>query len=204
MSNLPVSLLDIVVIGVILISAVLAMIRGFTREVLAIASWIGAAVLAYMFYPAALPPIKQYIGNENFALAAAVGGIFLVSLIIISLITVKISDFVLDSRIGAIDRTLGFVFGGVRGFLICVIGFIFFVQLIGEKALPDWAEKAKSRPFLQQAGETLIAALPQNLEEYLNKIMNKAKSGQTGEAPKPGVAPAQPGTPPAAPATPRQ
>ena len=33
------------------------------------------------------------------------------TLIVVSIITVKISDLILDSRIGAIDRTLGFVFG---------------------------------------------------------------------------------------------
>ena len=47
---MPVTILDLVVIGVVLISALLAAVRGFTREVLAIASWVVAGIVALMFY----------------------------------------------------------------------------------------------------------------------------------------------------------
>jgi membrane protein required for colicin V production len=171
------------------------MMRGFTREVLAIGSWLVAAVVAYLFHPAGLPYIKPYISNDTAALAVSVGAIFLVTLVIVSLITVKISDFVLDSRIGAIDRTLGFLFGAARGLLICVIGYIFFVQLVGDRAMPDWAKSARSRPVLDQVGEKLIAALPQDFEKYVQELMKKAKIGNDAPA-----APGAPGVAPPAPA----
>ena len=69
---------------------------------------------------------------------AAIGGIFVVTLIIVSIITVKVSDLILDSRIGALDRTLGFLFGAARGFLICVIGWVFLNWLLQGKN-PEWA-----------------------------------------------------------------
>lgn len=171
-------LLDLIVIGVVLVSAVLAMMRGFTREVLAIGSWGAAAVAAYLLYKQALPFAQQYIPNVQIATAVSVGGIFLVTLIIVSFITVKISDFILDSRIGAIDRSLGFLFGGARGLLICVIGFIFFTQLVGDKGMPDWVKQAKSRPMLESMQESLVAALPQ---EFIATLMDKIKKKGTGE-----------------------
>ena len=78
------------------------------------------------------------------ALVASIAAIFLGTLIVVSIITVKISDVVLDSRIGAVDRSLGFLFGAARGFLICVIGWVFLSWLVQGK-VPDWAAQARSR-----------------------------------------------------------
>ena len=78
---------------------------------------------------------------------AAIGGIFVVTLIIVSIITVQISDLILDSRIGALDRTLGLVFGAARGFLICVIGWAFLGWLLQGKE-PPWATDSRpGRPW---------------------------------------------------------
>ena len=115
MNNLPVSALDLVVMGIVLISALLAAVRGFTREVLAIGSWIAAAAAAYALHPALLPYARDYIPNANLALAAAIAAVFLGTLVLVSFITVKVSDMILDSKIGALDRTLGFLFGRPAG-----------------------------------------------------------------------------------------
>ena len=77
------SYLDLGLIVVVLISALLSMLRGFTREVLAIASWAAAAAAAYLFHPMLLPTVKQYISNDKGALAVAAASIFLVTLVIV-------------------------------------------------------------------------------------------------------------------------
>lgn len=158
-ASMPISILDLVVLGVIVISALLAAVRGFTREVLAIVAWVTAAGAAWFLHPLVLPRLKDSIANPNIALAAAIGAIFIVTLLIVSIITVKFSDFILDSRIGALDRTLGFLFGAARGFLICVIGWTFLAWLVRDK-MPDWATTARSRPMLENTSTTLIALLP--------------------------------------------
>ncbi len=99
--------LDLGVIAIVLISAVLAMVRGFTREVLAIASWGAAAVAAIYFHPLVLPLVKPYISKDTIALAVAAAIVFFATLIIVSIITVKISDAILDSKVGPLDRSLG-------------------------------------------------------------------------------------------------
>jgi len=108
MNQLPVTALDLVVLGVVFLSALLAAIRGLTREVLAIASWAAAAAAAYVFHPMVLPYLKDYISQPQLALAASIGAVFLGTLIVVSFVTVKLSDLILDSKIGALDRTLGF------------------------------------------------------------------------------------------------
>lgn len=176
---MPVSVLDLVVIGVVLISALLAAVRGFTREVLAIVAWVTAAAAAWFLHRLVLPFAEQYIANRTVALVAAIGGIFVLTLIIVSIITVKISDLILDSRIGALDRTLGFVFGAARGLLLCVIGWVFFAWLAQGK-MPEWAANARSRPMLESTGNTLVAMLPENPEGLLKSFRKPRPEGEPG------------------------
>ncbi|MBV9076795.1 MAG: CvpA family protein [Methylobacteriaceae bacterium] len=156
---MPISILDLVVIGVVVISALLAAVRGFTREVLAIVAWVVAAAAAWFLHPLVLPRLKDHIANPTIALVAAIGVIFIAVLLVTSIITVKLSDFILDSRIGALDRTLGFLFGAARGFLICVIGWVFLSWLVQGK-MPDWATNARAKPVLENTGNSLITMLP--------------------------------------------
>jgi membrane protein required for colicin V production len=182
---MPVSILDLVVIGVVVISALLAAVRGFTREVLAIVAWVTAAAAAWFLHPAALPLAKQYINNNTVALVAAIGGIFVLTLIVVSIITVKISDLILDSRIGALDRTLGFFFGAARGFLICVIGWAFLSWLLQGKN-PEWAANARTRPALEDTSNNLIAMLPDNPEGLLQQLRKQGPTdAEPAEPPEP-------------------
>lgn len=201
---MPVTILDLVVIGVVLISALLAAVRGFTREVLAIASWVAAAAVAWVFHPQLVPLVKQYIpassAQDTIALVAAIAVLFLGTLIVVSLITARISDFVLDSRIGALDRTLGFVFGAARGLLLAVIGYAFFAGLVGSEKLPTWAKEAKAKPVLEETGQSLIAMLPQDMKaDFFKNLLKKPGSETAPEAPA--EEPRSPATPaPVAPA----
>ncbi|MBF9234024.1 CvpA family protein [Microvirga alba] len=201
---MPVSILDLVVIGVVLISALLAAVRGFTREVLAIVAWVAAAAAAWYLHPAALPIAQQYIHSNTVALIAAIGAIFVVTLIIVSIITVQISDLILDSRIGALDRTLGLFFGAARGFLICVIGWAFMGWLLQGKN-PEWATTSRTRPAMENARDSIIAMLPDNTEALLQKLRKKgAPEGEPAEPAEPD--PQRPTTPgaPAAPQPPQR
>ncbi|WP_460450518.1 CvpA family protein [Alsobacter sp. SYSU BS001988] len=192
---MPVTPLDLVVLGVVIVSALLAAVRGFTREVLAIASWIAAAAAAYALHPLVLPYAKEYIPNAQLALAASIASVFLFTLVLVSIVTVKISDLILDSKIGALDRTLGFLFGAGRGLLIAVIAFVFFDKLVGDKAQPDWIRNAKLRPVLKDSGDYIVSLLPEDPEGYLQKLRNKNKN--LGDPSEPPAAPGQPAAPPA-------
>jgi membrane protein required for colicin V production len=185
------SYLDLGLIGVVFISAILSMVRGFTREVLAIASWAAAAVAAYYLHPMVLPYLKPYIAKDTIALAVAVGTVFLLTLIIVSIITVRVSDAILDSKVGALDRSLGFLFGAARGVLLCVVAFLFFNWLVPEKGQPGWIREAKTRPFLQSTGEQLMAMLPEDpLNALQDRVNRKLREGEP--PPETGVAPAAP------------
>jgi membrane protein required for colicin V production len=199
---MPITLLDIVLIAVMLVSGFLAMVRGFMREVLSIIAWILAAVATLYSYSKLLPYARQYFNNDLVAAAAVIGGVFLLTLIVVSILTVRISDKVLDSRVGALDRTLGFLFGLARGLIIVVIAFLFFTWLVPDRSQPEWVKSAKSRVVLAGTGQWLMSMLPEDPESTILKRLKRPKPedtetpenapdqhGEIGPNPDPGAEP---------------
>jgi membrane protein required for colicin V production len=183
---MPITLLDFILIGVMLVSALLAMIRGFMREVLSIAAWVIAAAATLYAYAKLLPYAKTYFNNDVVAAAAVIGGTFLGTLIIVSVITVRFSDMVLDSRVGALDRTLGFLFGLGRGLIIVVVAFLFFAWLVPPRTQPSWVANAKSKVVLQRTGDWLISMLPDDPESTILKRLKRPRpdDGEPADAPE--------------------
>jgi membrane protein required for colicin V production len=188
---MPITLLDGIVIGFTLVSALLAMVRGFSREVLSIVSWVAAAAAAFYFHPILLPYVTPYVDHPMVSLAVAAAVIFFIALIVVTVITMKIADFIIDSKVGALDRTLGFIYGAARGLLVLAVALLFFNWLVGTNP-PAWVTEAKSRPMLESIGAWLQGVLPDDPE---NSILNRLR----GEDPEPDQpapdAPAQPAPP---------
>lgn len=202
---MPITLLDGILVGFTLVSAMLAMVRGFSREVLSIASWIAAAAAAYFLWEPVLPYIQPYVlpysEDPRVAMAAAAAIVFVVALIIVTLVTMKIADAIIDSRIGALDRTLGFLYGAARGILVITVCLMLFDWVVGEKR-PDWVAKAKSAPLLDSIGDWIESKLPEAASaEILDKIIPADPEPEQPEAPAPDApadnAPAEPESPPA-------
>ena len=168
---------DVGVAVLVLISAILATARGFTREILSLATWVGAAAVAAYLYFYQPDLLKPYFAEELIGKIVLVGAGFLVSLIVLHLITMRIADFVVDSRVGPLDRTLGFVFGTARGVLIAVVAVIFGANLLNVAQQP-WAKESKSWPILVNFGDSLMSALPDDLEKQLSNFLQRGKDGE--------------------------
>jgi membrane protein required for colicin V production len=196
---MPITLLDGILVGFTLVSAMLAMVRGFSREILSIASWAAAAAAAYFFYPAVLPYVQPHIDNEQIAMIAAAAAVFVVALIVVTVITMKIADFIIDSRVGALDRTLGFLYGAARGVLVVAVALMFFNWLVGTNP-PTWVSEAKSRPLLDSIGTYLQSLLPEDPENSILKRFSPSGTGaedvpaEGGTEQPPADAPADGGT----------
>jgi membrane protein required for colicin V production len=164
---MPITLLDGLLLGLTLVSAVLAMVRGFSREVLSIVSWGAAAVVAFLFYKQGAPLVQPYVDNNELISKLVAGGvIFLVVLIVVTFITMRIADLIIDSRIGPLDRTLGFVFGVARGILIAAVAVWFLGFFVGGREIA-WIDGAKSKPFLDSLAQSLVNMLPEDIDGIL-------------------------------------
>jgi membrane protein required for colicin V production len=184
---MPITLLDIVLIVVMLVSGLLAMVRGFMREVLSITAWVIAAGATLYSYSKLLPYAKQYFNNDIVAAVSVIGGVFLVTLLVVSVLTIRISDMVLDSRVGALDRTLGFLFGLGRGLIIVVVAFVFFNWLVPERSQPEWIKNAKSLVVLKKTGDSLMSMLPDDPESTILKKLKRQRpeDSDTPDTPPP-------------------
>jgi len=197
---MPITFLDLILLVVMLMSAMLAMIRGFMREILSIAAWAIAAIATVYSYAKLLPLAKQYFNNDIVAAAAVIGGVFLGTLLIVSVLTVRVSDAILDSRVGALDRTLGFLFGLGRGLIIVVVAFLFFDWLVPAKSQPAWVQEAKSKVVLQSTGEWLKGMLPDDPESTILKRLKRPKTDEQDAPDAPPETRSDRGTPPGTPA----
>lgn len=166
---MPFQLLDLILAGIMLISGLLALMRGFTREVLSLIAWGAAAVAAYfaIHSPDLVGFASQYLQPEIVAKIAVGGTVFLIVLIIVSLISVKLSDVVVDSAAGAFDRTLGFFYGLARGLVLVVIAYLFYGWLIPFDRQEDWVKNARSLPIIQSVGEVILSLVPPDIAETL-------------------------------------
>ncbi len=166
---------DVGVAVLVLISAVLATARGFTREVLSLATWAGSAAIAAYMYFYHNDIAAKYIDNPVVAAGVTVVGTFLVALIVLHLLTMWIGDMVVDSRVGPLDRTLGFVFGAARGVLICIVAAVFANFFLGTDTdkTPPMLKDAKSYPPLLSAGEWLIGLLPPDIAKQVQDFLHK-------------------------------
>jgi len=170
---MPITALDVIVVVVILLSAFLAMVRGFSRELLSLASWGGAAFLSFLAYTFVLPFAESYLTNKIVALAVTLIGLFFVFLLILSVITMKIADMIIDSRIGALDRMLGLIFGIARGILIAAIAVLFVNALILPENRPVWIEQATTKPVLDKLAGDVRALFPADPERVIDKLERK-------------------------------
>ena len=177
------SYLDLVVLAIVLVSAMLALLRGFTRETLAILSWVAAGAAAYYLHPLALPYIRPHVPKENIAQAVAIAAVFFVALIVVSIITVKVSDLILDSKVGALDRTLGFIFGAVRGLLLAIVAFAFYGWLAPEANQPEWVKNARMKPILEAGGDKLRDLVPQDVDALIANLKPKKATPANEEPP---------------------
>jgi membrane protein required for colicin V production len=130
-----------------------------------------------------MPYATPYIHKEIVAQAVSAAAVFFVTLVVVSLFTVRLSDAILDSKIGALDRSLGFLFGAARGFLLGVVAFSIFNWLVAEKQQPDWVKTAKTRPALVDTANWIIALLPEDAAATIEGWIKAKNASAAGEPP---------------------
>lgn len=177
--------LDIIVIGIVALSALFAFARGFVKEALSIAAWVGAGLITLYGLPQLRPFAHKYIATPLLADAAAGTALFVVSLIVLSLLTSAIAGRVKQSALSAVDRALGLLFGAARGVVLACLAFIVLSWAIPKEAdWPGWVRGARTRSFLASGAEVLKSLVPVEARERGATAAAAAQRGyeQTREA----------------------
>jgi len=169
--DFPFTVADLAVVGVLLVSAVLAFARGFVHEVLSMGAWIGAAAAVIFGLPYARPFAGQFIAMPLLADVAAGGVIFIAALLVLSLLTRALARRVQDSALNAVDRSLGFLFGILRGALLVCLAYIPIAWLMPAGEQPAWLRDARSRPMVEQ-GSTILRSTVESERAPLKQALD--------------------------------
>jgi membrane protein required for colicin V production len=155
---------------IIVLSAAFSMVRGFVREVLGVGAWIGAALAAIKFYPLVLPEVSSVLPMKNLVVYASMAVVFIVVLIVLSVISALIGGLVRDSPLSGLDRSLGLVFGVVRGGLIICLAYIALSVGVATTEWPAPVVKARFLPIAYQGATELVSLLPKAYQPKVSPL----------------------------------
>lgn len=172
---------DLAVIVAVLVSGLLALYRGFVKEVLAVAGWIGAGLAALYLFPPVQPLARQYISPNLLADAVAGIGLFIAALVALSLVSHALSARVRDSGLGPLDRALGFVFGLLRGAALVAVAWLVLLWVWPVQDHPPTLREARVVPLLEEGGELLLSLLPEGAEARSRAAVGRT-SGRANDA----------------------
>lgn len=170
------SILDIVLLAVVLLSGLLALLRGFVHELLSFGAWIGAALVALYAFPYVQPYARDLVGVQVVGDILAGAVVFLVALVILSLIARSLGRVAQDSGLSALDRTLGLLFGLVRGAVLVCLAWLIFAWMVPTQQHPQWVTQARMLPMVQQGAEMLRSLVPDAFLESLGQSARSAIS----------------------------
>lgn len=173
MSDFPVNPADLTILVVIVLSGVFAMARGFVREVLSLASWIGAGLVTLWGFTFARPYARSLIENTLLADIATGVVLFICSLILLSMVGGGLASLVRGTGLNALDRTLGFLFGLLRGALIVALLWLAFSSTFRPEEHPVWLREARSLPLIERFADFLRSLAP---PEFRTRIQESGSS----------------------------
>jgi len=175
--------LDVIILGVIGLSTLLAFSRGFIKELLSILGWIGAVIATIALFTPARAIVRQYIAEPLLADIAAGIAIFVITLILCGMLNHWISAQVRGNGLGAVDRSLGLVFGLVRGSVIVCAAYILMVWAMPNSTeRPDMVNEARFLPVVERGAAFMLKLLPDDIlksgEDAINRSLDAVEQGQ--------------------------
>jgi membrane protein required for colicin V production len=153
---------DLVVLSALGLFAIFGLLLGFVGVVLLAARWVGASLVTMWGFPIAQNLARHVIATPLIADVLAGVGLFVVSLIILSVVSHAIGNLIRKSSLNALDRTLGFIVGTVGGIAVVALTYLAFAQWIWVTPAdrPDWVRQARTLPLVEATADFLRGLAP--------------------------------------------
>jgi membrane protein required for colicin V production len=182
MTFLGLNAFDLVVLGVIVLSGLFALMRGLVKEILSIVSWVGALFAALYGFDYVAPFVGSVVQPPWLADIITGVGLFVVALIALGLIASVLSGAVQKSSAGALDRSLGFLFGLVRGAVIVCVAWLAMSRVLPSSDQPAWLQSARTLPLVERGANMLLGMVPgkASAEHPSRRATTKAPDGRPG------------------------
>jgi membrane protein required for colicin V production len=172
---------DIIVLLIVAIAAIAGFLRGFTQEVLSLASWV-LAIFAVRFLHTDLTAILfDVIGTASGAALLAFALLLLIPYAAMKLIAGRMGRSARQSVLGPFDRVLGFGFGTVKGIIMAVMAFSVLVlgydTVWGPSGRPTWITTARTYPFINASADAMV----QLIDERRRRLTSESASGDDAD-----------------------
>ena len=186
---------DYGILAIVILSILIGLLRGFTREIFGLGTWILAIVLAVVFGAEVAQALQSHVATPLVRIGLAYGGLFLAGLLIGGILTALLVSRIRQSRFSSVDRTLGSGLGLVRGVL--VVGLVVLLaRTVDVSKEAWWNESALIGPWMVVA-DGLDTLIP---DSWLEPLKPDPKPGNAPSAPTPSPPNKGPGAPAAGPA----
>ena len=184
------NVVDLAAIAIILVSTILAYFRGLSREILAIVSWVIAALMGFIIAPYLDPfinkiPIIKEILMDSCELSIMISYIvgFLLSLIFLSLLIPILTNIIHQSNLNGLDKLLGLCFGASRGLLIIIVlTIVYDLFFIDNKNLPQVESSQTNKlsaEIKNEVKELIPNSKPRWMIERFNLLMTVCEETNT-------------------------
>jgi membrane protein required for colicin V production len=191
MADLHITWVDIAVVGILILSTILAVTRGFVRETLSIFAWAAAAFVALYFGHYVVPLLAPHM-SPMLAQILGYTAVFLLVLMPLLFIGSRFSRRVHESAIGGLDRVLGALFGIARGLVAIAVLYILYSLVVPVPAQAKWIMNARTLPLIQKSASALLSLLPANDAHYVEaRTQQQAGTATAAPADGPASAPAK-------------
>ncbi len=190
---------DLVVLAALVISCLIAFLRGFIREVLTILGVIGGAFAAVTVGPRLAPVIKGWLDSKKenpekvaegapeeklfgilpYDMAAdliAYGSVFIIVVILLSIVSHLMSGFARKIGLGAVDRTLGVFFGIARALVLLALPYYAISAIADKETMNRWVGDSHTRVYVEATANWIGSFLPESVSEDFNAAADKASA----------------------------
>ncbi len=161
---------DLVMLGIVGLSAMAGFLRGFARELLGLVAWIAAALLASHFYVSGLPLAHSWIEDGLVADIVCFVAVFVIILIGLSVLASLLSRLVRLSLLGGVDRILGFGFGIVRGGALLILAYVVLAFILPMNDWPTSLRQAHGLTYLHAGAQYALTQAPERWRPLLPQI----------------------------------
>ncbi len=154
---------DILIIGIIALSAIISLVRGFVQEALSLATWIAAFWVAWFFFRPLAVQFEPWIDVPSIRLGVAYGLLLILVLLLGAIVNRFMAVLVNSTGLNGTDRLIGAFFGAARGAVVVAI----LILLAGLTPFPSdpWWRDSVLIPYFQELALWLKQFLPADIAD---------------------------------------
>ena len=167
---------DVAILVVLVIAGLMGLAWGLVKAILFVATWVGAALIAFYTYEVATPYFQELIQAPAYDIYLAPVTIFIVSLILIFWMFSRIWLRVRKSEFSGLDRSLGLLGGLVVGLVMVCGAYLAANWELGEDELPSYIADARLRPFVETGANVIRTFLPPEVQEKTKAAVRDTQS----------------------------